>query len=399
MDWESQDPLTLAICATNSLVLNADPFTQGAAPDYWTWCKDLHEQVVAALSTVGGASVAELVARLTEHPDDAATYRRLVLVLAACFDPADDVSRKLGQLAWEADSESRLRVHVGDRFGGTGRKVEMEQLLAQPAADRQRSEGDVDAAVIIPFRDRDSAGTRALNLAACLHALNDQSYPRDRYRIVVVETDDAPRWRDVLGAACDAYIFCRNPRLFNKAWAVNVGVVHGGRPTKVVCVLDADILVDHSFVERNVARFHVPGAQAHWSFQDLLCLDEASSHVATRSRCLHGQRSIDHRTLRGVYLRRPPGGCLWLRERLFTRVGGMDERLEGWGGEDMDFVWRVELYGSLDRHQDPLMHLNHQRAPHRADDGQPFYRDIRWCSWPPDAVIGQLMKYSGTEVA
>jgi GT2 family glycosyltransferase len=249
--------------------------------------------------------------------------------------------------------------------------------------------------VVIPFHAADDTTGRLRNLAATLNALNDQSHPRDRYRVVVVETDTEPRWRDHVADACDVYVFGRNPGRFNKSWAVNVGVVHGARPADAVCVLDADILVDHDFVERAVRRFHVAGTQAHWPFEDMLFLDEESSRSAVRRRCLNHEAHVNQRAARGVVLRRPPGGCLWLRENLYSRIGGMDERFSGWGGEDMDLVWRAERYGPLDRHRDPIVHLNHQRSPHRGGHGVPFYEDISFCSWPCDAAFGDLRKYDG----
>ncbi len=67
------------------------------------------------------------------------------------------------------------------------------------------------------------AGERLRNLLACLLALRDQSYPRDGYRVTVVETDGVPRWRDVIAPYADHYLFAANSGDFNKSWAVNVG--------------------------------------------------------------------------------------------------------------------------------------------------------------------------------
>jgi hypothetical protein len=74
----------------------------------------------------------------------------------------------------------------------------------------------------------------------------------------------------------------------------------------------------------------------------------------------------------------------------------MDERFVGWGGEDEDFVWRIERHGIMDRHEDPLVHLHHSRAPHKAEGGVPFYEEVEnlaFCTWPFDAEIGRLDRY------
>jgi predicted glycosyltransferase involved in capsule biosynthesis len=84
---------------------------------------------------------------------------------------------------------------------------------------------------------------------------------------------------------------------------------------------------------------------------------------------------------------------VWLPARTFARIGGMDERFSGWGGEDQDFIWRIARHVPLRRYSDPMTHLNHARAPHRAEDGRPFHAEIRFCSWPGDSAIGALRKY------
>ncbi|MDT8911802.1 glycosyltransferase family A protein [Amycolatopsis sp. PS_44_ISF1] len=382
----------MAKAVAGSVVLEVDVFAQTAAPDYWNWSVPAHRTVTRAARALDEDGIGALAVRLQETPGDGAVHHELVRKVAHYFASENpDKPSELCVAAMEAEKLSRLIVHVGEAWR-PGPADEVPIAAAVPNAPPPRAGEPVDAAVVIPFRG--SGGTARLrNLRWVLASLNDQTAGRSRYRIVVVETDEVPRWRQEIQPLCDTYLHAYNDGRFNKAWAVNVGVVHGAAPAEAVCVLDADILVDRDFVARALARFGEPGTQAHWPFQDLLFLDEDSSRRAIRNRCVSGRPEVDQRLLRGVYLRRPPGGCLWLRTSLFRRIGGMDERFAGWGGEDQDFEWRVDRYGALDRHADPIVHLDHPRAQYRADDGTPFFEEIGFCSWPCDSAIGDLGRY------
>ncbi|MFL3866945.1 hypothetical protein LT966_10035 [Streptomyces griseobrunneus] len=398
------EPAALAASVTSSLVLVHDPVCRATAPDYWEWSADAHRTAVRALTAIDDERVRTAAGRLTGDPADDTAAAALTTALTALLSrpdgPGDTAVGALRDAAARTESLSRLLVRPGSPSpsGSAGEAPGAEELLTSVARKPHGGDHPVDAAVVIPFRAPDDATGRVRNLAAVLNALADQSHPRDRYRVVVVESDSRSRWRDLFADACDAYVFAPDPGRFNKSWTVNVGVVHGARPAELVCVLDGDILVDRDFVARAVERFARPGTQAHWPFEDMLFLDPSASSRAVRARCLDGAAEPGRERLRGVLLRRPPGGCVWLREDLFTRIGGMDERFCGWGGEDQDFVWRAERYGPMDRHGDPLVHLHHDRAAHRGDGGIPFYEEVEragFCSWPCDSDFGRLDRNSG----
>ncbi|MEU5220676.1 galactosyltransferase-related protein [Streptomyces sp. NPDC020807] len=394
------DPAVLATAATSSLVLIHDPVSRSVAPDYWEWAADAHQATANAVTALSDERTKTAAGRLAADPADDGAAGELTAALTELLrrpDGEDEAVDALRARAARTESLSRLLVQPGapDRRATTPDTPDTAALLAALARKPHGGAHPVDAAIVIPFRAPDDATGRVRNLAAVLNALADQSHPRDRYRVVVVESDERPRWREVFADACDAYVFAPDPGRFNKSWTVNVGVVHGARPAELVCVLDGDILVDRDFVSRAVERFGQPGTQAHWPFEDMLFLDAASSAEAVRTRCLDAAPDPGQDRLRGVRLRRPPGGCVWLREDLFTRIGGMDERFCGWGGEDQDFVWRAERYGPMDRHRDPVVHLHHDRAAHRGDDGVPFYEEVEragFCSWPCDSDFGRLDK-------
>lgn len=290
--------------------------------------------------------------------------------------------------AQAADHVSRISIDTGTDYDPTVRLVTAADIPAPLTLHPGGKAAQI--AVIIPFRDRSDDQARLRNLLACLHALGDQSLDRDAYRVITVEIDDRPRWADALNSRSDSYVFAPWAGHFNKAWGVNVGVVQSASDCGILCILDADMLVDRHFLLRNARRFASRGAQAHWPFFDPLCLDSAATNAAISARCLKSQPWIPPRTLRGVRLRRPPGHCVWVRTALFHRIGGMDERFEGWGGEDLDFAFRLGITGAVDRYPDQMLHMYHVRPCVKQDDGKRFYAGRQLLDWHPVTPIGQL---------
>ncbi|MFI6387186.1 glycosyltransferase [Nonomuraea sp. NPDC050547] len=383
--------------AVGSLVISADAFCQTQAPDYWDWSREVHQRMAATLLGFDIREVARLSRLLTAEPASPVLYRNLRARLndAIARNESERCAR-LAELAWATECRSRLRLHVGDDIPAPAHGSPTATAILSGLPRRPGNIGGrrVGAAIVIPFRDATPGGARSRNLAATIAALLDQSAARHDYRIVVVEADDAPKQRDRLEPVVDSYVFARHSGRFNKAWAVNVGVAHGARPAETICVLDADMLVDRDFVSRALDRFSEPGTQAHLPFRDILFLDRESSARAIERRRFHADARVDERAARGVYLRRPPGCCVWVRDSLFSRVSGFDERFSGWGGEDLDFVRRVEHHGPLDRFADPTFHLDHPRATARNDDGTSFYASVEWCTWPLDSPFGDPGKFA-----
>jgi hypothetical protein len=391
----TEDLSGLATQAAAAVLIVADEAAQHNAWGMWQWCQETYMDLVHVLAKSGNPRIRELIIALRRDPANLSAYREIVRSIAAELsrDPAflDAVEHRARAIRTTA----RMALQVGEEFPDepVPREFTVAQILA--AADRARpgpGTGGTEATVVIPFRAEDDSCGRARNLAACLAALSDQAYLRSRYRIVVAESDDQPRWRDSFVGFVDGYVFARNSGPFNKSWTVNCGVAHGGGPDSLVCILDADILVDSDFISRNVSRFGDDTLQGHWPHRTMLFADESSSRRAIETRCLRHRGDIDYRPLRGTCLYRPPGGCIWLRRSLFDRIAGMDERFEGWGGEDNDLGWRAELYGGLERFDDEILHLNHRRAPHQHVDGKPSPA-IQWCTWSPDSQIADLRRY------
>jgi GT2 family glycosyltransferase len=391
------DPLALAGAVVDSLVLATDPQTPEASIFYWDRGGPYLRAVVDAALAYPDPAVAALAGRLMADTRDPSSYLALRTALAdiVLTDPAA-AAGPLFVRAWDAESNCRLGIHLGARYRtepGVG-PVSADALRSLPTGAVREADGNCEVLVVVPFRDQTPGRNRLRNLLACLAALRDQSAPRDSYRVAVVETDEVPRWREVIEPYVEHYLFAEKGGLFNKAWAVNVGVVNCPGGAEVVCVLDADVLADRDFIVRNATRFRRPGTMGHLSYRDMWCLDEPSTAYAIEARLRRGEAAVDPAHLRAFVLRRPPGCCVWVRTSAYGRIGGMDERFEGWGGEDNDFAYRMDINSAFDQYDDPLLHMYHPSSSALREDGELINAHVPALSWRPDGPIGDLHRFA-----
>ncbi|GAA2405468.1 galactosyltransferase-related protein [Streptomyces glaucosporus] len=392
------DPQVLAQAVVTALTVDVDPQAREASIAFWERGVAYRRAVLEAAEKVADDTICRLLAALRADPTDTHPQRELTNHLRDLAALRDLSTEELFALAWQAESNSRLGYHLGQRYGGPpATKAEVGELRALQAGASLPAAADPPVLIVVPFRDR-GPGLRLRNLLACLLSLRDQSAPRSSYRVVVVESDDTPRWRDVILPYTDHYLFAPKSGTFNKSWAVNAGAVNTpGRP-EIICVLDADVLTDRDFVSRNAARFRRPGTMGHLTYRDMWCLDEPSTSWAIRQR-LHErapEAGSDH--LRAFVLRRPPGCCVWARASAYHRIQGMDERFEGWGGEDNDFAYRMDYHSAFDHYNDPLLHMYHPSSALLREDGDTVNAHIPALSWRPTEPIGDLTRFVGTPV-
>lgn len=379
------------------VVLAHDPAVPAATAGYWEMSRAHYTAIddeVRGFSAkgVGGAQAYQALATEAHDP---AHHRVLAGHLVGMLHQRPAELARLGALVAATDREIWLDHHLGGRLGAGRTSFGLEEVRAltghrtkPPVTDGQQVH------VVIPFRDR-ADGARTRNLLACLIALRDQDYATGPVRVTVVETDAHPRWRELIEPLVDSYVFAAHDGRFNKSWTVNVGVATEGAGSAYTCVLDADILIDRSFVRRNVRRFLDDGHTAHVCCERSLSLDGPSTAEAIARRCGAGDSDVPMDVLRGVLLREPPGGALWARSDAYDAVGGFDERFEGWGGEDEDITRRLRRSGDFRCYDDaPLLHLDHPRPPMRDSAEQPFNAHVEMGSWEGADGYGDPFKYT-----
>ncbi|WFR67528.1 galactosyltransferase-related protein [Curtobacterium flaccumfaciens] len=248
-------------------------------------------------------------------------------------------------LADDIESRSRLLFH----------RSTAEQAALPPARPT-----DQHVAVVIPFRSSVDTPLRTANLRAVVTALEHQQMPRDQYSITVVEEASETTVPDDILARIDTSIQIPYTGPFNKALALNAGVAPAPADA-VLCLLDGDIFPDGHFLARNASRVATRPDLAHLPYSDMFCL---LPHDSARIR--RGEQPGEA-SRNGYVITHPPGGCVFLTAALYRTVGGFDERFVGWGGEDRDFINRIEAHTEIRRHPELLTHLHHERPNMRSD--------------------------------
>ena len=261
------------------------------------------------------------------------------------------------------------------------------RLAARPVRDAA-----VDLAFVINFRAVPAAPERLRNLLACLAGLDAQTVSRDRLRVVLVEQDAFPRHRELLADLVDTYLFADNAGTYNYAWGRNVGVRHGVREPQV-CLLDADIVVPTDFAARVVEAFDrdVPGLVPHDS---MVFLDSASSGAVVSALTDGAWNAGNLPSLSGYQLTEVYGGSMATTTEFYRRIGGQDERYEGWGDEDNEFYYHLRDHAPLRRLVGPIFHLDHPR-PQTDADGKRINAGLLGQARYGDAEIGDLDRYRG----
>ena len=374
-----------------SLVVLADPLAWNSSRIYRERAEPWFADVASAVAGLEAGDLRESCQALIDDPGSVQAYGR---VLAADSTTGQSSSaRKLLQAAWLAERNTRISYELGEGYTPDNDDVTLESLLALPRMDvaggKQRREAP-EVTVVVPFRCREEDLSRVRNLLAGLISLSDQSLPRERYHVVVVESDTQPRWADLIKEFADEYLFAERGGKFNKSWVVNVGVVNSEQRPDVICILDADILCDRDFLARGLRRMAHDGTGAHLPYRNLSCLDASSTSAAVTGRCATRSAGIDASALRRFVLRRPPGFCVWVRADVFRQIGGLDERYEGWGGEDDDFRYRVDHVTPLDHYDDPVWHMYHPAASELVNGEILNMQRIPPLSWSPTGPFGQL---------
>lgn len=380
-----------------ALVTSADEGAKAANIWYWDRAQPMFGAVADAVAACPDERIRTAAEYLQLKPTDVEAYRRLHGLVVEALETAPERVDPVVDAAWAVVANSRMGHHVGAAYQPRG-DLSLATLAATAGpgatatATATAAGAEPEAVIVIPFRDQGD-GHRARNLLACLLALRDQTVSRDRYRVVVVESDSRPRWRETLAPYADEYLFAPKSDMFAKWWMINVGVRNASCRAGLICILDADALVDADFVARNLARFERPDAGAFLPYRSLFFLDAAASAWAIEQRCQLRRPEADWSGLRGFLIHRAQGVCLWLRRDIFDEIGGMDERFEGWGKADMDLLLRLMLATAFYQYEDPMLHLHHP----------PSYRltgnaHIPWLSYIPDPRNGQLDRYDQVAV-
>ncbi|MDG1906270.1 MAG: glycosyltransferase [Arenicella sp.] len=195
---------------------------------------------------------------------------------------------------------------------------------------------------LITFRESNSERTRVLS-----YILQQVNSIRGM-EVCLVEQDYEPRIASLVrrySTPSMKYIFVENSGLFNKSWGLNIAAQHSSRSQLIFA--DADMLISNQALETISQRLGSE-VDAINPYNKLIDLTSEETHQlldnAPELNISRSTQQINRQQL-GQH---PPfcGGIFAVTRQLFDKCGGMDERFEGWGGEDDAMSHRISNHSS-----------------------------------------------------
>ena len=258
---------------------------------------------------------------------------------------------KLDGIDVERLKEEHQRVLDGENaFSESGGPDPFANCLSDSGTDPP------DLSVVIPFRRRGEDTLR--NLEATIKSLNTQTLGRHRYEVVLVEAAPSPDVSKNPPRGCrTVFAYCPHS-LFPKSWAMNVGFRHSAG--RVLVFHDADITAPPRMLEL-VLRKIAPGSpvvKPAYIVRDLNRAATAQIHKL-------GIEAIGGLSLDDQRPRNAPGGSIAMTREHFEKLKGFNQEFIGWGGEDDEFLLRVQAIGKADppNLNCELHHLWHHQEP------------------------------------
>lgn len=234
------------------------------------------------------------------------------------------------------------------------RDKKVKELRPGPQIVERRKEIEIPTtydriSVVMAFRE--SGENRLEGLKKCIQCIRQQTM--DCY-IVLVEQDREPFNQYELEKLVDSYLFIYSMSMFNKSWAFNCGTMIA--PDDLVLLHDCDLLVPRNYVKECMRILGTKDLALPWA--KILYLTEESSKSYPEGHPKVCYTITSHQAV---------GGSLLVRKNFYLRIGGMDERFEGWGGEDNAFYAKAAKLGRISRVSPvtgmTLLHHHHKPAP------------------------------------
>lgn len=184
----------------------------------------------------------------------------------------------------------------------------------------------IDASVVIPTYNRSTL------LRHCLHAYARQTYPRDRYELVIVDDcssdDTAGVVEELRGKTGVRAKYIRNEKRMHITRTRNLGIeAASGR---IVIQTDSDLIPTPEFIEGHMEAHREPGVMCTGPVINISSLDQLFvKRPSAEDLCRHPL----------------PGANGSVSREVLLGVGGYDEDLCEYGWEDLELATRLRAQG------------------------------------------------------
>ena len=208
------------------------------------------------------------------------------------------------------------------------------------------------ASVIIP------AYNNINTIEGLIRSLENQSMNSSEYEVIAVDGTSSDGTREYL----ESIKFEGNFRLIKQEKNLGIGSARNcgikAAESEITLFIDGDMVVEHDWVEKHIK----PIEHLDW--------DGSVGYV---------QHRPENRDLFIRYLDRPKRGAkkfgvnqqlshshfvFWntsIRKELLTRVGGFDEKINLWGGEELELVVRIEQEADINLRYNPEARATHHQ--------------------------------------
>jgi glycosyltransferase involved in cell wall biosynthesis len=189
--------------------------------------------------------------------------------------------------------------------------------------------------------------------------------------ILVVEQDVSPKFN--IGKSLDIrHVFIQNSGLYNRCWGFNVGAKNTKK--QVLAFGDSDLFLKK---EDFLTCF-----KAAENFEAITPNKTEAINIAIRNQVDFEFEVINTRPLYTF-----AGGLVILRKAAFEKIGGWDERFEGWGGEDDAFSHVIYNRLTSKTFKFPFYHIDHPRTSMDGNQ-QEKYQDNKYLAEEITAING-----------
>lgn len=269
------------------------------------------------------------------------------------------------------------------------KKYEIEFLLKSNDDLEPKKCSKHKIAVILSFRiDCDE---RLRNLVASLYSIRTQEIGREKIYIVAVNQDNEDKYREKLEKYVDEYVFVHNSGTYNYAWGRNVGA-NRIKDADIYVFWDIDIIAEKNMLSEIYKAFEDGKIQSAVPYCSAYNLDDISTSSAIIS-MTNGKISEIAENSYSQVMHEVYGMLISTKPEMFYKIGGQDERYEGWGDEDNDFYQRLYLNGEVRRLELDIFHLDHPRPVMRVN-GEKINKKYIGNLKTSGVDIGNIDKYS-----